>query len=837
MKKILQNRSFSALAMALFLTTAVTNAQTRTASLSGNWNNTTTWGGASVPTSANDVVINSGITVTVDIVAAACNTVTFASASGTISVGTGNTLAVTGAVTLQNAASGNRAATLTGAGTLTCASVVVGGTTLAPNLTGDGTTTLSSSINSLTVSGNISLRGVDDGNDDNNVTFDLISGSVSVAGTLDLNEDNGSAVSFTLNGGGVETGTLNLAGATPFTITGAPNFNAAGTSATVNYSGGDQAIRTATYTNLTTSTSGTKTIAGNLTITGNLLVDAGSALTMGGNDITIDVNASRSITINGTLNINGNGRLMENQGGTKTLFIGPAGVLNITDNGGSTLPVMNAYSFDAGSTVNYGSTDAQTIENTPVYGNMATSGSGTKTLETAGGTMTFAGSITIGNGTTLASNNKTINLAGDFINNGSFTQGSSTVVLDGSAAQEMGGATATTFNTVTVNNTGTGITVSRDITVTGTFTLTDGIVTTSATPNGLVTLNSGSTLSGGSAGSHINGPIRRAGSTGFTFPVGNGTLYSPVTITAPGEAGDIFQAEYKRASATGLGGITAPGLTQVSNCEYWDLNEIADPGNNNTLSVTVTWFAGSGCGSSYITDYTKLTLAHFSGGSWSDHGGTPSGNNTTGSIIRTGVTSFSPFTLGSTVVDANPLPVSFSDVKAFEKGSGIQVDWTNLTESDINSYVIERSSNGVDFNAIGQQAPRSNQADKASYTYLDAAPLPGTNFYRVKAVELTGKNVFSKMLRVETGNHPKGISLYPNPVSGSELTIGFSAVKGQYNLNVLNTAGQVVYRQLVNHAGGAVSQTLALPSSLKAGVYHLLISGTGFKETKMFIIQ
>ncbi|MBI3139351.1 MAG: T9SS type A sorting domain-containing protein [Sphingobacteriales bacterium] len=834
MKKILQKRNFFALAAALFLATAMTNAQTRTASVTGNWNNTATWGGASVPTSANDVVVNNGITVTVDIVSAACNTVTFSSASGTISVSTGNTLAVTGAITLQNAAGANRAAALTGAGTITCASVVVGGTTT--NLSADASTTFTSTIAALTISGNLSLVGVDDGSDDNNPTFNLQSGTVSVAGTVVLNEANGSTVTLTLNSG-AETGTLDLSGATPFTITGGPSFNANGSAATVNYSGADQAIRTATYTNLITSNSGTKTISGDLTLTGDLLVEAGTTLTLGANDITININATRSATINGTLNINGNGRLSENLGGTKTLVIGPAGILNITDNGGATLPVMNVYSFDAGSTVNYGSTDAQTIENTPVYGNLVTSGSGTKTLESAGGTMTFAGSIRIGSGTTLASNDKTISLAGDFINNGSFTQGSSTVFLNGSASQELGGTTATTFNAVTVNNAGPGITVTRDITVNGALTLTDGIVTTSATPNGLVILSSGSTLSGGSTGSHINGPVRRAGSTGFTFPVGNGTLYSPITITAPGEVGDIFQAEYKRASATGLGGITAPGLTQVSNCEYWDLNEIADPGNNNTLSVTVTWFAGSGCGSSYITDYTKLTLAHFSGGSWSDHGGTPSGNNTTGSIIRTGVTAFSPFTLGSTVVDANPLPVSFSDVKAVEKGAGIQLDWTNLTESDINSYVIEHSSNGVAFTAIGQVTPRSNQADKASYTYFDAAPLPGTNFYRVKAVELTGKNVFSKMLRVETGRNPKGISLYPNPVSGSELTIGFSAAKGQYNLSVLNTAGQVVYRQLVNHAGGAVSQTLALPATLKAGVYHLLISGTGFKETKMFVMQ
>jgi len=48
----------------------------RTASVSGNWSNTATWGGAAVPTSTEDVVINTTITVTVDIPNAQCKSLT-----------------------------------------------------------------------------------------------------------------------------------------------------------------------------------------------------------------------------------------------------------------------------------------------------------------------------------------------------------------------------------------------------------------------------------------------------------------------------------------------------------------------------------------------------------------------------------------------------------------------------------------------------------------------------------------------------------------------------------------------------------------------------------------
>ena len=40
---------------------------TRVASVSGNWNDPATWGGQPVPTSTDDIIINSGITVSMNV--------------------------------------------------------------------------------------------------------------------------------------------------------------------------------------------------------------------------------------------------------------------------------------------------------------------------------------------------------------------------------------------------------------------------------------------------------------------------------------------------------------------------------------------------------------------------------------------------------------------------------------------------------------------------------------------------------------------------------------------------------------------------------------------------
>lgn len=947
MKKILQGTKALAIVVLLMMTATMTNAQ-KTAVADGDWNLPATWSPLGVPSASDDVIINNNIDVTVS-GNVSCNSISFSSTAGSISVSSGFTLTVTTSITLNNAAGGNTAASLTGAGTISCASFQVGGT--VTNLTGDRTTILTSTITALNISGNLTIRAEDDGADQGNATLSLNSGKISVGGTVIIEAENDGAspatATLTLNNGGAETGNLSIAGATPFSTpgTGTVVTDFAGTSSTVTYAGAAQAMRAGTYTNLILEGSGSKTTAvtvnNKLTVGGTATV--GSAITYStaileyngtaaqtvsvnefpastSNISEVIINNASGVTIGAAKTLNGNLTLSAGvlAAGTN-LTMGSGGTPLITVNGGTitgTLQSGNDYDVDytAGSQTTgaelsgtglrhidlnlAASTDIITLDqNRSPDGDVTLNqgildlGSFTINRSGVGGTFTVTNDATLKIGGTnsfpsnysahsMSATNATVEYAGtaqsviDLASGENYTililsgsgvktlaagvtvevllsiQGTATLAgsavtystanleYKGSAAQTTSNVefpTALTANVIIDN--ASGVTLNGAKTLSGSLTLTSGLLNTTAT-NLLIFPDNFVTVTGASNSSYVNGPVRKNGNDAFTFPVGKGGLYSPLTITAPNETGDGFTCEYFRESGTGLGGITAPGLSHVSNCEYWDLDESADPSNNNSISVTVNWYAGSGCGSAtYITDYTKLTLAHFNGTSWDSHGGTPSGNNTSGSIIRTGVTVFSPFALGSTDFTQNPLPVNFSDVKAFEKGTGVQIEWTNLTEKDLVNYIVERSANGRDFTAIAQVAPRSNQADKESYTSFDPSPMAGANFYRIKVLEIDGKVIYSKLLKVDIGRITKGISLYPNPVAGKEVTVGFSAIKGQYTLRVINAAGQEVFTQRLSHPGGNISQAVILPSSVRSGIYNMLITGDNYKESKMFVVQ
>jgi hypothetical protein len=184
-----------------------------------------------------------------------------------------------------------------------------------------------------------------------------------------------------------------------------------------------------------------------------------------------------------------------------------------------------------------------------------------------------------------------------------------------------------------------------------------------------------------------------------------------------------------------------------------------------------------------------------------------------------------------------PLPVTFGSIKASEKGTGVQIDWTSYSESNLANYQIERSIDGINFTSVGEVAPR-NVAEATNYNFFDALPLSGTNFYRIRNNDIDGKSGLSNIVKINLNKNIKTIGVYPNPVLGNRVSFQTSDLAmGTYNVEVINAMGSRVFQQSVNHAGGAINQSLNLPT-LQSGQYTLRINGTSSSSIhKITILQ
>ncbi|MCK6542489.1 T9SS type A sorting domain-containing protein [bacterium] len=184
--------------------------------------------------------------------------------------------------------------------------------------------------------------------------------------------------------------------------------------------------------------------------------------------------ASTSLTLNGRLTI-------DSTTGNNFGEIDGAGTLILKRGSFPTYTVLGSdfFTVGTGGTVIYAGVNASyTLPASPTdYNNLVIDSGGTKTLAgyTTVNSLTVGAASTLGQATTLATNNNTIEIKDDYELNGSFTHGTGTVYFNGSTGSQSLGANsvAATLNfhhLIFDNN--TAKTLGKPITTTGNLTIT-----------------------------------------------------------------------------------------------------------------------------------------------------------------------------------------------------------------------------------------------------------------------------------------------------------------------------------------------------------------------------
>lgn len=619
------------------------------------------------------------------------------------------------------------------------------------------------------------------------------------------------------------TGIIGIAG------TFTPGSNAyTTTGSTINFNGTTaQNVPAFSYFNLTASNTGTKTATGTLNIKNNLTVSGGTL------DIGIWV--------------------ADNTGssGTRTISVANGATLRVGN--GHILPQYYAtYTFNLTSTVVfYGGGTRPILART--YGNLIIGDKDVNitdnTVVTATGNLNIAGDFTIGTGTIFNGTdgtNLTHRIQGNWTNNGFYNaSGATHFSFDGSALQTIGGSKKTTFENLFINN-ASGITLNQTVEIgadggngTLTFDVNKGIINSSSA-NLLVFLDN-STVTGVSNLGFVNGPVRKIGNDPFVFPVGKtlasgttaATGYNPISISTPSNPAvttHAFTAEYFNAGArTASSTITAPGLDQVSACQYWILNRT---NSTSTVDVTLSWKDNSKCTSSpYINDISTVVVAHSDGSTWdsySRNGGT-TGDATAGTVKWNDVSTFSPFTIGTTNGNLNPLPVTFTSFEGRKASVGTQLSWKVAGETFTQGYEIERKTTGGQFTKIGFVAATGSGSN---YSFTDAAPQSGMVYYRLRNVSQDGRSNYSNILSFQNGRGAILFQVVPTVVY-NRTTVQHSSAGNSAVLTLSDMTGKQV--KLQKPQAGAI-QTDVDMTGLRAGMYLLRFNdGNGSVQTVKLI--
>lgn len=94
------------------------------------------------------------------------------------------------------------------------------------------------------------------------------------------------------------------------------------------------------------------------------------------------------------------------------------------------------------------------------------------------------------------------------------------------------------------------------------------------------------------------------------------------------------------------------------------------------------------------------------------------------------------------------MPVSLTDFTAALQNNHTLLQWQTASEYKLSHFTIERSVNGNNFSTLSNVAAFGNSNTKINYSTIDYAPLPGTNYYRIKLVDADGQFTYSKIAAV-----------------------------------------------------------------------------------------
>ena len=518
---------------------------------SGNWTSPSTWVGNTTPGTFDQVEILNTHTVTLT---------TNAACDG-LAVNSGGALNI-GSNTLTDSASGSFFGSVTGSGTIifstNSGATIDGNATIVPPVVFAGDRTFANT-STLSFGSGFSINTGATVTNDGAVHVDNANG-ITGTGTFTQN-----ANAIVTNGGPfLPAGTLNAAAS--------PNL--------IDYNGSAQTVKAAIYHDLTLSGSGAKDITGVSAINGSLtLSGTASATATTGLGIGVDVTIGSGTTL-------GLGTFTHTVGG------------NWTNSGGSV--------SQGTSTVIFISSGSQTItRGTQGFASVQFSGVGPKSASGAG--LFCTGDVTINAGSNFSGGALAHQVTGNWVNNGTFNTGTSSVEFQGGTSSTIIGD----FKTLIVNKSGAA-TVSLSGTVdasSGTTQLTAGtmvigtqsLITGSITGSGAITMTTGKIFLTGNSNTWTG-----------TFTPGTGT----VEINGS-TAQSIRGGTYNNVKINKFTGIATMANALTVNGQLWiALGTLADngfqmvAGGSATLQIdnSGTLKLGSGATATSLPAFSTFNL-------------------------------------------------------------------------------------------------------------------------------------------------------------------------------------------------------------------------------------
>lgn len=174
------------------------------------------------------------------------------------------------------------------------------------------------------------------------------------------------------------------------------------------------------------------------------------------------------------------------------------------------------------------------------------------------------------------------------------------------------------------------------------------------------------------------------------------------------------------------------------------------------------------------------------------------------------------------------LPLNNLVAKAYKQQAVNIVSWKTSDESNLKTYEVERSANGQQFQKMATVLAKGSSFGE-EYTWTDAMPLNGNNYYRIVMQWQNGKVQYSQVMLVGAAAATASVSVYPQPIVNGQFSLQLNGLQeGSYQIRMMNTLGQPVYTSTLQYKGTVAVYTIGFGQAhVAAGMYQLQLLRNG----------
>ena len=163
----------------------------------------------------------------------------------------------------------------------------------------------------------------------------------------------------------------------------------------------------------------------------------------------------------------------------------------------------------------------------------------------------------------------------------------------------------------------------------------------------------------------------------------------------------------------------------------------------------------------------------------------------------------------------------------------VQLTWTTSNEQNTKEFIVQHSTNGEAWNNLNTIKAK-NSAQENQYQSLDANPIIGENYYRLRMIDNDGAISYSPIVKMKLASSNESLFIIsPHPAS-THTTLVFTKPINKASIAVYDETGkkQISFTKQLENGNSIELNT----SSLMNGVYSIVLkTETGTTSQQMII--